>query len=212
MSHHKKLTKSKIIKAALMLVNKQGLEALSMRKLASKLRVEAASLYNHVKGKQQLLDWLQAECYLCMAPAANSETWQDYISRLAHHVRDGLLAMPNMVPLFATRPTITMESLDQLEQTLAVLLKVGFTLRQGVLIFRNLHVFIFGHLLAEVGRVPGEKRPHEDPELSNIDFEKFPLLQQSFQQKSGAQFEDGFNMGLTNFVDGLEKMLIKRGV
>ncbi len=201
------LNRAKITKSAIQIINKNGLEALSMRSLAVKLKVEAASLYNHVKNKAELLDWVQASCYSSMPVCDTRQTWQQHLQQLAHFVRQGLLSVPNVVPLFATRPTVTEESLIQLEQTSAILLEAGFKKNDVMLIFRNIHVFIIGHVLAEVGIVPGEKRGHDAPSYDQFDMTLYPNLQTIFSSSEGADFDRGFDMGVTAFIVGLQKNL-----
>lgn len=201
------LNKQKIIKAALQIINKQGLAALSMRSLALKLKVEAASLYNHVNNKAQLLDLIQASCYTSMPQSDTKPTWQKHLKQLADFVRQGLLSVPNLVPLFATRPTITEESLKQLEQTSVILIAAGFKAADVMLIFRNLHVFIIGHVLAEVGKVPGEKEVHDDPTFDQFDMQQYPTLQAVFAVSAGADFDRGFDIGIDALIAGLEHYL-----
>ena len=50
------LTKDRVLKAAIRLADKGGIDSLSMRKLGQELGVEAMSLYNHVKNKDEVLD------------------------------------------------------------------------------------------------------------------------------------------------------------
>src|SRR5438128_250652 len=100
------LSKEKICIAALKVINAEGLEGLSMRRLASQLNVEAASLYNHVKNKSALLDLVQESVFKELADPKEKNSWQKYLWKFAQSMRQGLLKFPNVVPLFATRPSV----------------------------------------------------------------------------------------------------------
>ena len=120
------LTKQAICTAAIQLIESDGLEGLSMRKIASKLKVEAASLYNHIVNKSELFDNIQEHLYSQIPVNFSNKNWKDHLIELAQNTRLGLLQVPQVVLLFATRPTITSSSLKQAEATLNILIESGF--------------------------------------------------------------------------------------
>jgi hypothetical protein len=203
------LTKSKICEAAIDIIENNGLEGLSMRKLASKLNIEAASLYNHIANKSQLFDLIQEHLYSQTPANFADKNWKTHLFNLAMSARQGLLQYPKVALLFATRPAITTSSLKQAEITLNVLIKAGFKPSDGLSIFRNLHVFVLGHVLAEVGKVPGEKDDTNEPSLNNININEYPTLKKSFSYKSSLDFEKGFKLGLECTLNGLEILLTR---
>ena len=199
------LTKQKIIDTAIELIENEGLESLSMRKLASKLGIEAASLYNHFSNKSELFDFIQEHLYSQIPFHSLEKNWQNHLTELAMQTRQGLLKYPKIALLFATRPTITDSSLKQAEFTLNLLIKAGFKKSEVLSIFRNLHVFILGHVLAEVGQAPGDDG--QEPTLKNININNYPSLKKSYSYKSNIDFEKGFILGLQCQINGLEKLL-----
>ena len=54
--HRKPLTRQRIVRAALRIMDDEGLQAVSMRRIGRELGVEAMSLYNHVRDKEDILD------------------------------------------------------------------------------------------------------------------------------------------------------------
>jgi AcrR family transcriptional regulator len=204
------LTKQAICEAAIQLIEADGLVGLSMRKLASKLKVEAASLYNHFIKKSELFDHIQEHLY-SQIPINLSETnWKSHLIELAQNTRFGLLQVPQVALLFATRPTITASSLKQAEATLNILMKAGFKPSEVLSIYRNLHVFVLGHVLAEVGQVPGEKDESLEPSLKKINIDSYPALKKSASYQSNIDFEKGFKLGLHCMINGLEKLLTRK--
>lgn len=203
------LTKEKISEAAVGLIESEGLEGLSMRKLASKLQVEAASLYNHFSNKSELFDFIQEWLYSQMPTGFPTKNWKTHLSELAVSTRQGLLRTPNVVLLFATRPAITASSLKQAELTLNTLIKAGFKASDVLSIFRNLHVFVLGHVLAEVGQVPGETGHSDEPSLEAVEIDHYPTLKKAFSSKSSIDFDRGFKLGLEGMLNGFEILLAR---
>src|SRR3954470_15957682 len=110
------LSRERVCTEALALVDDEGLEALSMRRLGARLGVEAMSLYRHVRNKADLLDSLHSAVLTDLPPlrAADIEDWRSLLSALAHGLRKALLRHPNVVALFATRPVRTPEAVTMI--------------------------------------------------------------------------------------------------
>jgi TetR/AcrR family tetracycline transcriptional repressor len=198
------LTQEKICIAAIKIIEAEGLENLTMRHLAKALNIEAASLYNHITNKNALFDAIQEYLYAQIPPVTVTNTWREHLLELAITVRQGLLQIPNVVVLFATRPTVTKSSLQQANLTVEVLINSGFEPADVMVIYRNLHVFVLGHVLAEVGRTPGETEVHPEPSLAIESLNEYPALKKALVYKDSHDFMQGFKFGLNNFLDGLE--------
>src|SRR5512138_2007399 len=113
-----RLSRERVCKEALALVDEEGLEALSMRRLGARLGVEAMSLYHHVRDKADLLDALHAAVLGDLQPVAapgGGEDWRVLLGGLARALRGALLRHPNVVVLFATRPVTAPEAMSTLE-------------------------------------------------------------------------------------------------
>ncbi|WP_046471757.1 TetR/AcrR family transcriptional regulator, partial [Allosalinactinospora lopnorensis] len=99
------LTREGIRAAALALIDRDGLEGLSMRKLAQELDVQAASLYSHYKTKDELLGAIADEV-TAGVDVSGFETgdWRHGITVWARSYRAALTAHPNLVPYLAAGP------------------------------------------------------------------------------------------------------------
>ena len=204
------LDRKKICEKAIELIEADGLENLSMRKLAEKLNVKGASLYNHITNKSDLYDLIQEFLYSQMEPLKTKTHWQEHLMQLAEATRQGLLSVPNIVPLFATRPTITESSLRQVEETLKILIKSGFKHFEALIIFRNINTFVLGHVLAEVGRTPGEPDNQNEPSLTKTNIDNYPTLKKASTYKLALDFDKGFRLGIESMIKGLKHTLKKR--
>jgi TetR/AcrR family tetracycline transcriptional repressor len=86
------LDQRQIVQAALVLLDEVGFDGLTMRNLAKKLGIKAASLYWHVRSKQDLLSLLADEICAPMCEPDRTLPWRDQLAALAHEYRRGLLA------------------------------------------------------------------------------------------------------------------------
>ncbi|MGQ0840835.1 TetR/AcrR family transcriptional regulator C-terminal domain-containing protein [Actinokineospora sp.] len=146
-----RLTRETVLWAALELVDRAGLDALSMRSLAKALGVEAMSLYNHVTDKADLLDGI-AELVLSgmTLPARTEDCFAD-VRALAFAFRDAAVAHPQAFPLLATRQLGAAAALRFTEAALAVLRDCGLDERTAVHMLRSFVALLTGSLIREVG-------------------------------------------------------------
>jgi AcrR family transcriptional regulator len=152
------LTRERVCKAALALVDEEGLDALSMRRLGARLGVEAMSLYRHVRGKSDLLDALHAAVLGDIDPPSFKRTgWRAILRGVAAGLRGALLRHPNVIPLFATRPVRAPEARAPVEQVRGALEREGFSKGDARRALIVVGVFTLGHTL---GEAHGEPAPH----------------------------------------------------
>lgn len=164
------LDRRRIVAAALEHIEAEGLASLTMRRLGTRLGVEAMSLYRYVPGKEDLLDAvvetligdLHEDTDVLDEPQSG---WQDFLQRLAHGVRRVALAHPVAFPLVASRPPEApwlrppLRSLDWVETFLAGLTADGFSDDGAVAAYRAFTSFLLGHLLLEVSGLGADLGP-----------------------------------------------------
>src|SRR5258707_13922848 len=103
----KPLTRERILSTALAIVDREGLDAISMRRIGEALGVEAMSIYNHVANKAAILDGI-FETILGELPVAKpASSWRLGLQARARAFRSGLRDHPNALPLFSPRPAVT---------------------------------------------------------------------------------------------------------
>ncbi|WP_024475539.1 TetR/AcrR family transcriptional regulator C-terminal domain-containing protein [Arthrobacter sp. CAL618] len=150
-----RLTRATMLAGALELVDDEGLDALSMRKLGQKLGKDPMALYRYAKNREALLDGLTEIIWdqLVIPPV---DEWQDQLRATAHDFRNLVLRHPNVVPLLVTRPLSTPlglrppGALRPIEQLLALLMKAGFDSRGALHVYRAYYGFLFGHIINEL--------------------------------------------------------------
>jgi AcrR family transcriptional regulator len=155
------LTRERVCREALALVDEEGLDALTMRRLGTRLGVEAMSLYKHVRDKADLLDALHGAVLGHLAdelPApgrADAEIdWRELLAGLARALRKTLLAHPNVVPLVATRPVRAPEALQPVSEATMALVRAGFSARDAEKAIICVGVFTIGCVLGETQGAP----------------------------------------------------------
>ncbi|WP_232664420.1 TetR/AcrR family transcriptional regulator C-terminal domain-containing protein [Pseudonocardia sp. TRM90224] len=151
------LTRDGIVDAAVAVIAADGLDALTMRRLATDLGVTAMSLYRHLPGRDAVLggvvDRLAGTVEVVVEPG---EPWTTALARFAHAYRRMLLVHPRAVPLLATHPVDVDRGLAQLEGLLATFAEDSFAPEDAIVVVQSAVVFTLGHALAQVGGPPAE--------------------------------------------------------
>jgi AcrR family transcriptional regulator len=158
------LTREAILDAAVELLDRDGMDKLSMRRLGAALGVEAMSLYNHIPSKAALLDGIHERILLSLEPPGTTRSWQAYLRHQALALHRALLAHPHAIALFATRPAATPAAIDRLDRYLEVLLGAGFKPFDALSIVQLVAQLVVGHAMwttsVEVTVIDDDAPPH----------------------------------------------------
>ena len=151
---HRGLTRDTVVAAALDLIDREGLDALTMRKLATDLDVEAASLYTHVRNKDELVDAV-LDHVLDQVPLPDlDQPWRDALVDGYRGYRTALLAHPAMVALITQRGRMSMAQLRLVERSIELLQRGGLSIERAVAMHVTLVAHTIGFVVQEVGRSP----------------------------------------------------------
>jgi AcrR family transcriptional regulator len=157
------LDRESILAAAVALVDRSGLGALTMRALASTLGVATMSLYDHVPNKETLLDGVVETVMAEMeVPAADSGPWEERVSRIARSLRAVAMRHPNCIPLLVTRPFATGRSLGPCEAAFDILAEAGLDPEHALIAFRTILAYVLGFLTTESAGFFGGVGPESD--------------------------------------------------
>ena len=204
------LTREVILEAALQLVDREGLDALSMRRLGKELGVEAMSLYNHVPSKAALLDGLIEHALAHLEPGDPTKEWPARVRDMARSYRAMANAHPHMVSLIATRPFNTPSALEPLERALGVFRSAGFDEASSIHAFRTVASFATGYTLAETEGFFGEHTPSDTDEvlkLQELDTGRFPNLLELLPTIAACDHDEEFDFALDVIIEGLRAKL-----
>jgi AcrR family transcriptional regulator len=158
------LTRDQVLDAALALADREGLAALTMRRLGAELGVEAMTLYHYVPNKTALIDGLVERIFTTAGGFASSSGagWREGLFAYASKLRETLLEHPAVLPMIV-RPATTPATLDAVEDLLRVLVEAGFPLGRALDSLNALTLFVVGHTSAEVAVGP-DVIPPVDPD------------------------------------------------
>lgn len=147
------LSRERIVGAAVELIERDGPDAVSMRRLAAELGAGVMSLYNHVPNKAALLDAVAEHIMLDLEFAADpSAEWPDQARALMRNFRAVGHRYPRSVMLVVTRQPHSAAGLRPVERALATARAAGFEGRAAVLVMRAFVNFALGCLVHEAGR------------------------------------------------------------
>jgi AcrR family transcriptional regulator len=121
------LDQTQVVRAALALLDDVGLDALTMRRLSGRLGIKAASLYRHVRNKDELLQLLADEINGEIPVVRSSGRWQAQVREMARRVRKGLLAHRDAAQLLAVTMPFGPRRLRHIESLLRILRSAGLS-------------------------------------------------------------------------------------
>jgi TetR/AcrR family tetracycline transcriptional repressor len=120
------LTRDELVRAALQVLDAVGLDGLTMRQLAQQLGVQSASLYWHVRDKDELLALIADSICADIEPARQDQPWIEQLEAAAWEFRRVLLAHRNAALVLANTLPVGPNRLRQAEQMLSLLVRAGF--------------------------------------------------------------------------------------
>ena len=204
-----KVNRTMVAQAGLKLLNEVGLEQLTLRRLGTELKVQAAAIYWHFKSKQELIDEMAtmvlAQGAANLLPGRVSADWKVWAAAFGHGLRKTLLAYRDGARMVAGTELTNTEYMKTAELIAARLLEAGFSIRQCAVLLSTIYSYTLSFVMEEQAVYP---RPHErSPRYdiakrnSRLDANEFPILRQS-----GPILFDKFDR---RYKEGLE--LILRG-
>lgn len=203
-----KLTRQRVVDAALMVLDAEGIEAVTMRRVAHDVGVEAMSLYNHVRDKEDLLDGI-VEHVLLGFPTPDvdpSQDWSEYGRQVARGWRAVLNAHPHVLPLLAgsRSPVANPDAMLPMETALRTLREAGLSDRDAVQAFHAIGGYIFGFVLMESGQVfgtPGGGAPGAP--TVDLPADQLPCVTACLPYLLDCNFDEQFEFGLDLMIEGL---------
>jgi AcrR family transcriptional regulator len=163
------LTRERIVAAALTLIDRDGLDAVTMRRIADELGVQAPSLYNHMRSKEALLDAVAASVIEQVdASAFERLDWRAALETWAWSYYEALVAHPNLVPHLAAAFGRTDAALARANQVFAGLLRAGWTRSRATRIAAATRYAVYGAALGSFAAgFPAEAARY--PQLHEVD-------------------------------------------
>lgn len=209
---HIPLNRTRITEVAIELLNEFGLKDLSMRKVADRLGVKPASLYYHVKDKEQLLQLLSDKISSEMALPDPSLPWKEQILRWGENFREALQAYRDGYELFNATIALGHSRLTQIEKLFAILADAGFPDNRISWMGSMLKNFVLG-FVAEEARLasrssqgametPEELSRRYEEFFSRLPEDEFPNMIRLAAHTTNTDWQEEFHFGLKVLIDG----------
>jgi AcrR family transcriptional regulator len=203
------LTRARVIEAALRVMDEEGLEAVSMRRVARGLGVEAMSLYHHIEDKEDLLDGICEHVMAGFDFPDPVDDWAENCRRAARAWRRLLQAHPAVMRLFAEQrgPIRSIDSMRPMEFALRILRDCGLSDRDTAQAFHAFGGYIQGFVMMELGSITGsgdEAHMKAHAELAASLPEEFAVLQACSPYFAECGADEQFEFGLDLLIRGLE--------
>ncbi|HEY6647645.1 MAG TPA: TetR/AcrR family transcriptional regulator C-terminal domain-containing protein [Mycobacterium sp.] len=210
---HPLLSRDRIVDTALAVVDSEGLEAMSTRRLAAELGVTGPSLYNHVGTKEELLDDVVdavlagVDTSMFAALSATNPEWRAALEKWTRSYREAIAAHPNIVPALATGLGRRPNALRIANEVFGGLVAAGWPRREAISVGAVMRYFVLGSALGSFASA----FPADAAVYSN----NYPHLDGAHLLATRQQRVDrrAFDTGMQAMLDGLELQynLLKRG-
>jgi AcrR family transcriptional regulator len=143
------LSRDRVLAAAVALADREGVEALTVRRLAEDLSVHPTSLYNHVPSKEAILDGVVERLIVEADLPDEVDSWQDWVRAIAICLRDLARAHPGAFMVLARRPAETARAYRVTEIGLDAFERAGFATVEAVQAVRVVSLAVLGMALNE---------------------------------------------------------------
>jgi len=203
------LSRQRILDAAVKLVDAEGLNALTMRRLAGKLGVEGASLYKHIPNKAALHYGMMRTIFQEMNPdyPKDEKDWQGRLRAGMRSFRQLGLAHPRVFALL-NRPWEA--NTPRVESELASMILAGFDIKQAAFSLRLLSSFVIGFVIWETSSIVRDPEELRDMEVESETArfpEKYPNTLAARPYMTGPGMDEAFEFGLTAAIEGVTAMV-----
>jgi AcrR family transcriptional regulator len=182
-----KINREMVTRAGLKLLNEDGLEQLTLRRLGVELKVQAATLYWHFKSKEELLDEMATTVLVegagNLVPQRNSQDWKVWASTFGEGLRKTLLAYRDGARMVGGTRLTNTEHLKTTEKIGSQMVASGFSVRSAIVLLSTIYNYTLSFVTEEqaVFPTPGERSPHYSIEDRNarLDLAIFPFHRQA---------------------------------
>jgi AcrR family transcriptional regulator len=204
-----RFTRAQVVDVALEITRAEGLDAVSLRRVADELGITAMALYRYFDSKDQLLTAMAARMVNPAPMVDASAPWPDQVRTVAIDIYEGLLSHPGIGHLFATR-VLDATDVDAAKEGLyGILYRAGFTAQESIDGLWTLFDYIVGAVIADES-VDKQTSPEEMSHLAGLPDEEFPTLTTVAPSYESRGSRGVFEFGLDLLIRGLEARLAAR--
>jgi TetR/AcrR family transcriptional regulator, tetracycline repressor protein len=201
------LSREQVLAAARRIADAEGVDRLTMRRLAAELGVMPNALYTYVPHKEALLDALLDDLLADVDPGDPAEEdWRDGLVRVMDASRRLLLAHPQLAPVFLARPALGPNAARLGEITLALLRRGGVEGERAVEALRVLLIYSLGFAAFQAPRLQTDsaaRTERVEAAYAGLPEDRFPRLRRLAGPLAAPTDDRQFHTGLRWLLDGI---------
>ena len=202
------LDRGQIATAGLRIVDEEGADALSLRRLADELGVAPMSIYWHVKDKAELLELIGHQVFAEIEIPPLRGDWRDQLRDIHRAMLAGVLRHPNTADILIGRARYGPGGLALFERILSILLTAGFSPESAFDAYSSLYLFTLG-FTATAGRSPEFREIQRQGVLylGTLPEDEFPAIRAVAPVIGRRSLDEQFELALDVVVEGIAARL-----
>lgn len=199
-----RLTYDEITAQALGLIDRESLEALSMRRLGKELGVDPMSIYHHIPNKSELLDAVIDSVMATVDLSVDDADapWQERVRRLAYAYRDALAAHPNLIPAIAAGRARMFGGLAPADTLLGIFAAAGLPRARWLIAMNAFSAWVLGATTMELTTGEGAARVIVDWAAS-VSHDDYPFVATAIATHHPEEPDAYFRYGVMTLIAGL---------
>jgi AcrR family transcriptional regulator len=199
------LSKERILDAALRLADSDGVEALTMRRIADEIGSSPMSLYRHVESRDEILRGLVDRALEPVALDADpGAPWDEQLREIFTGVHRSLLEHPGLIAILATQSVSADRAMRAVESMLASLRAAGFTGDDSVAVVAALQSYTFGFTVQQRARSADDQRSHLET-LRALPAGEYPQIHELAADFGAWTSQGRFEVGLDWLLAGIRQ-------
>jgi hypothetical protein len=207
-----KLSRGIILQTAVTIADQEGIHALTMRKLAQELKVEAMSIYHHIANKNTLQDGMINQVFSEIELPSPTDNWKKALRNRAISAHQTLLKHPWAIGLMESGTTPGAATMQHHNAVLGCLRENGFSLVATAHAYSVLDCYIYGFVLTQINLPFKNAEDAKDVAatmMAQMPTNEFPYLQEITIQHAlqpGYEYVQEYYIGLDLILDAIEKL------
>lgn len=204
------LDRDRVVGAALGLVDREGVAALSLRRLAAELGVTPMAVYWHVRDKAELLDLIGERLFEMVEVPPAAGGWRAQLRAIHRAMLVPLLEHPDAVGLMVGRARFGPAGIALFERILSVLLGAGLAPEAALAAYQSLYLFQLG-FAATAHRSPAFRAVQAEGAayLRSLDPAQFPAIATVSPSIGPGSLEEQYAAGLEVVLAGIAATLVR---
>ena len=207
-----RFTQSMVFEAALRIIDRDGVEALSMRRLAEEMGVGVMTLYGYVRTKEEVLDGATALALSALVVDIHpDQAWDDALTAVLIALHASLREHPGALQLALAPHSMSVGGANDIrESLLRLLLGAGFAPGDAVEAIGMLTAYVFGFTGLQAARFRLETPAEQAAALTRLDARRYPFLREAATAWADRSADATFRRGLDLLINGLREQLADR--